>query len=496
MSKTNLFVKNFKNILNLINRLLENNLNKLNFKNLKYLSKNNKIVLTFVTFFVIFISYLLLPTLFNKNEVSKMLNEEIKRKFDVDFIFSKNPKYAFFPKPHFITSEVAIVVDENKIAKINKLKIFISLNNFFSLKNIKVKDLILENANFTLDKKNYNFFISFLKKNFKDKNLIFKNSNIFFKNFDNEVLFINKILKMKYYYDENELRNVLFAENEIFNTPYSIVMYFNSNKSKIFSNINFNLINLKIENELDFQNKIKVGKSKFKFNKLKIFSEYEIKKNFFEFLIFDEQDKPSLKYKGEFNFKPFYGNLKGDLKNIKSNYLLESNSTIVRFLKTKLLNNKNIDFNLKINAGKILNNPNFKNININSKIKDGLIDVNETKFEWNDFANFQLSESLIFIKKGELVLDGKLNIKIKDYNKIYKFLLTPKNNRKEIKEINLNFTYNFDRSIAKLKNIRVDNKINERVNIILSNIIFKKTILQNKIYFKNLLNDAIKNYSG
>ena len=39
-------------------------------------------------------------------------------------------------------------------------------------------------------------------------------------------------------------------------------------------------------------------------------------------------------------------------------------------------------------------------------------------------------------------------------------------------------------------------KINQNTNKILSNIILKKNYLQNKIYFKNLLNEAIKSYAG
>ena len=119
-----------------------------------------------------------------------------------------------------------------------------------------------------------------------------------------------------------------------------------------------------------------------------------------------------------------------------------------------------------------------------------------SKFEWRNFANFELFESLIFVKNGELVLDGKLKINVKDYNEIYKFLLTPKNYRNKIDQIDLNFTYNFDQKIAALKDIKIDNKINQNINKILSNIIIKKDDLQNKIYFKNLLNKAIKSYAG
>jgi hypothetical protein len=165
-------------------------------------------------------------------------------------------------------------------------------------------------------------------------------------------------------------------------------------------------------------------------------------------------------------------------------------------LKTEIFNNKNIDFKLNINADSVYDNSNFRNINLRSKIQDGLIDTDKTRFEWRDFATFELLESLIFVREGELILDGKLKININNYNEIYKFLLTPKNYRNEINQIDLNFTYNFDQKIAELKDIKVDNKIDLNVNKILNNVILKKDDLQNKIYFKNLLNQAIKNYFG
>ena len=133
MSKTNFFIKHLKNINNFINNLLEKNLNKLNFKNLSYLFKNNKIILTFVALFVIFISYLLLPTFYNQNDIAKELKNELQSKFDLNFKFSKNIKYNFFPKPHFIFVDTIITDDQKEISKIGKLKIFVYSDNLFSI---------------------------------------------------------------------------------------------------------------------------------------------------------------------------------------------------------------------------------------------------------------------------------------------------------------------------------------------------------------------------
>ena len=496
MSKRNFFVKYLKNINNLINSLLEKNLNKLNFKNLRYLSKNNKIILTFVALIVLFITYLLIPSFYNQSNISKELRSELQNKLNLKFQFTKKLKYSFFPTPHFSTNQSLILNDQGEIAKVDKLKIFISTDKLFSFKNIEIRDIILNNANFNLNKKNYNLFLDLLNKNFVNGNLKINNSNIFFRNSVDDVLFVNKILKMKYYYEPKETKNIFYTNNEVFNIPFSMKSFLNEDKSKIFSQLNLDLIKFKIENELNFKNKKKIGKSEFVLNKLKQFAEYEIEKSYFKFHIYDKKDNPTVNYKGKFNFKPFYANVESYLTEINLNYLLGSNSIIVELLKTGILNNKNIDFKLNIIANNVYKNSNFKNIKLNLKIQDGLIDTDKTKFEWRDIANFELLESLIFVKNGELVMDGKLKIKIKESNKLYKFLLTPKNYRNQIKELELNFTYNFDQKIAELNDIKIDNKINDNVNKILNNVIIKKHDLQNKIYFKNLLNEAIKNYAG
>ena len=51
---------------------------------------------------------------------------------------------------------------------------------------------------------------------------MFKKSNIFFKNQDDEVLFINKINSSKFYFDSNNLQNVLSMKSEVFNVPFKL----------------------------------------------------------------------------------------------------------------------------------------------------------------------------------------------------------------------------------------------------------------------------------
>ena len=168
----------------------------------------------------------------------------------------------------------------------------------------------------------------------------------------------------------------------------------------------------------------------------------------------------------------------------------------MQLLKTEILNNTNLNFNLNIKADKILQNKNFVNIILNSKIHEGLIDVDKTKFSWKNHANFNLSNSLIYLDENKLFLDGKLIIDIFDVNEIYKFLLTPKKYRLGIKKIELNINYNFDKKTINLADIMIDGKTDNDVNEVLKNIIFKKDNLQNKVHIKKILNAAIKSYAG
>ena len=496
MRKSNSFVKKIKNINNLINNLLQKNLNKLKFDNLLNLAKSNKIILFIVASIFIFITYLLLPSFFNKSEISKKLEKDLSENFKINFNLSKNLNYNFFPKPHFIIQDAIINYKEKDISEINKLKIYLTLGNLFSLKDLKLKNVIIENANFTLNKVNHEFFIKLLKNDFKNSTLKIYNSNIFFENLQNEILFINKILEMKYFYNPKELKNILYSKNELFNLPYEILIDNNEIEKKLKSKINLNFLRLQIENEYNYKNKIKTGKANLLFNKFKSTISYKVNDNSLEFDFFDKLENSKFLYIGNLNFDPFYSSLEGKTEQLDLSYLFNSNSIITQLLKTEILNSKNIDFKFNVNANKIHNNFIFENLNLNSKIEEGLIDLDNTELEWKNFAKFNLKDSLIFVKDGELIIDGNLKIKILNFNEIYKYLLTPKKFRKKLEKIDVNFSYNIDQKTIKLTNLRINDQYNQNINKVLQSIVLKENNIQNKIFLKNLFNKAIKFYEG
>ena len=496
MTKPNSFVKNLKNISKSINSLLEQNLNKLKFDNLKILASNNKFILTFVALFFLFVSYLLVPTFYKQGDISKELKNELLNKFNLDFTFTQNLKYNFFPRPHFVSDESFIIENQIKIAEIDRLKIYVSLDNLFSLKNININEVILENTNFELNIKNSNFFLKLLDNNFLDANLKIKNSNIFFRDSQKEVLFINKINNLKYYYDPFELINILYVENEIFNFPYSLKIINYEDEKKLYSELNSSIVNLYIKNMHNYKDEIKIGSVSIILYKKKSKVDYKIKNNYFEFDYYDISDKKKFLYNGKFNFKPFYSSIEGSAQEINIFHLFGFNSIIPQLIKTEIFNKKNLEFEFQLNAKKIQENKNFTNFFLKSKIFDGLIDIDESSIEWKNSTIAKLSDTLVYVKDGKLVLSGQTEINITNVKNIYQYLATPKNFRKKIKRINFNFSYIFDEKTFLLKDIMIDGKYNKKVNEKLNNIYLRDYDLQNKIYFKNLINSSIKAYFG
>ena len=495
MKTSNFFARFLKNLSKSINSLLEKYLNKLNINNFKRLLLNNKIFFSIVAAIILFFSYISLPNIYNQDKISRELQSNLFNKLNLEFYFSNELEYKFLPRPHFVIKESSIINDESKISEIKTTKIYVSLENLFSLENMKVTDIIIEDANFNLNHKNYNFFVNLLHADFKEIELKIINSTVFYRNFENNVLLINNIFNSKYYYDPNELKNFFYSENEIFNVPYSIQLFFDDNKN-VYSKINIDSLRLQLENKLIFGKDFNLGSTEFNFLNQKSVAKYKTSKKFFEFSLNDQSQALKFLFNGKFNFKPFYSNLEGKVNKISFASIFSSNAVIKDLIKTEILNNKNIDFKLDIQAQEVKNFSNFKNIFLKTKIQDGLIDIDQTKFSWKNFVNFNIKDSLVYVKDGHLLLDASSELSVADSNEIYKFLLTPKNLRKKINKININFTYFFDEKIIEIKSILVDGKLNKNLNDNLKIIYLKDNNLQNKIYFKNLLNDAIKSYFG
>ena len=121
------------------------------------------------------------------------------------------------------------------------------------IKSIKIKKIIFLNTDFYLNSKDLIFFDKFLKGNLKDKELEIKKSNIFFKNLQDEVLFISKIKNIFYGYDKKDQNNFLKVDSKLFNIKNVSRFFYIDEKLKY--NIKFKELDLNLDGILDIGNK-------------------------------------------------------------------------------------------------------------------------------------------------------------------------------------------------------------------------------------------------
>lgn len=106
-------------------------------------------------FVFLVLSYLLLPSFYDKKIIQTKFQNQLNQKLDLDFNLSNNFKYNIFPKPHFTFINSTILDDQFEIAKVQKLKINVFLSKFFSIDSLMIKDISINNANFNLNKKKF-----------------------------------------------------------------------------------------------------------------------------------------------------------------------------------------------------------------------------------------------------------------------------------------------------------------------------------------------------
>ena len=500
MESHNKFFKILQKKILQIDSLLKRNLNKLNIFNYldkkKNLKKSNQFFLILVFFIFLISVYLSIPTLYDKNKLKLEFENQISQKFNLTFDSLVSLNYQIFPKPHFVIKNLSILDNEKKeLAEVKNLKIFFSLKKFLNPKSIQINSLVFENSNFNLTDKNSDFFIKLLDNDFLNTTIVIKDSNIFYRNLSEEVLFINNIKNIKYYYNSKKSSNTLKSNNELFDIPYFFELENNKVNKKYFLKFNLKDFNFKIESEHNHVTKDRNGIINFFYLKKKFPIKYQLKSNSLNFQTLEDLLNLNVFSVGEINFKPFFLDVDVNLNEFDINNLFKSNSLLVDFLKTGILNNKNLSTNTKLSSKKI-SAIKVDNFLVNFKIEDGLINLDSSQFDWLDYLNLKISNSSIYVKNDNLIFDGLITIDIKNLDMIYQYFQATKSLRADIRSLQFNFSYNFDQENIKFNTIKVNNIINENINSLSGKTFFVKDNFKNQIYFKNFINKFLKAYSG
>ncbi len=496
MSKHNLLIKKIQKQILSINNLIESNFNNLKYFKSNYkkilLDKDNRVILGVVIVVILTLFYFLIPTIYNKNIIQTQIENQILKNYNIKIKFNKKIDYGLLPKPHFSAKNLSIFQSEKEIGITKNLKIFIGLSNFLSINEIEIKDLAFNKTDFNIDIDDLNFFQNLLKTEPHQNDIYFNNSNIFFKNDDDQVLFINKIKKGRFFYDANNLQNVLSSRNEIFNVPFKITVKNDKFNKKVFVKFNSKKIRLNIENETSYEKKIRSGSLDILFINKSTSLNYKINDKSLDFKSKDNRNS----YKGLIDFKPFYFSADFNYEGLSSKNLFNDNSIFIDLINSEIFNNKNLSGSFHLNVNDITNINELKKLKLKISIEDGEIRFSDSSIMWKDDLMISFNESVLNVNDDGINFLGTIILNFLDINNFYSSFQIPKKNRKKIEKIQLDFIYNFNDKGMRFDNPRINGSQNSDLEELLNNFNSKSSRIFNKVKFKNFVNSFFSTYAG
>jgi len=479
-------VKNFNNF---IKRTIFKVENKTNDK--FHVSNFSKYIIAVIVVLFIYIFYLSIPLLYDKNWVQNKIVTKLSDEFNINLSNSFDISYRILPKPHYLIKDT-----KTALAEIKKLNVYISQNNFFNKDNIRISEVVIEEANFSLLKDNFKTLYKKSENKFSRKKIKINNSNIFFKDNLNEVISIIKISNTFLFFDEKNLFNLLDLNGEVFNIPFKLKY---QNTLDLQKKIVMKAPDLKLEFINKFFKKDKdIGSG---INNISILSsnintKYNIKD---QIVIFQSDGSrvynSKVDYNGQLAINPFDLNLKIDLYNYKISNIFIPNSIINEFIKSGLLFNENISVHTLVNIESTKKDEIFNKAKLELRVLSGKISFDNSIFINNNIGSMEISNSDLFLENDKLILTSNLSIDIKDTDELFSFLNTNKKSRKNIKNIKLNIIYDFLSNEIAFKNIKIDdNGVSDQFNNIAEGFIDNNS--NNLTKSRKLLNELIDLYEG
>jgi len=496
MYKHNLLIKKIKKQYLSINDSIESSFNKLKLFILKVrktgIDTNNRLILILFSSIILIIGYFLMPTLYDKKIIQSQIKNQILNQHNIEIQFNEKISYGLLPIPHFISKDVSILNNDREIGVIKNFKIFINANRFFAFNKIVIKDLLFKKADFYIKKEDINFFKKILISQKGNYGLKIQNSNIFYKNKNDEILFIKKVVNSNFYYDIKKLENTLISKNKIFNIPYKIKLSLNKYNKQVFSKLSSNKIRINIENKIDYNNEITDGLLEILFINKNILLDYQINKNA---LVFSSKDDEN-SFEGHIDLKPFYLFANLNYERVNSKSIFRENSIVVDLIKSEILENNNLNLNVIFNVKDVIDNSQLKNLYLNLTIQEGKLSFSNSNIDWKNDIKINLNESELNILNNDIVLNGKIQIDFKDTEEFYSFFQIKRSDRKKIGVIDFDFIYNFNLKEISFDNVKIDKKSYENLDQFINKFNLREDRIFNKITFKNFVNSFFDFYAG
>jgi hypothetical protein len=203
----------------------------------------------------------------------------------------------------------------------------------------------------------------------------------------------------------------------------------------------------------------------------------------------------TIDYKGQLSLRPFDLKLDINLEKIELAKIFNANSFFFEFLKTQLFFNQNISSNISLNTNFIKNNGIFDSAKINFNLLNGNINFNQTEFINNKIGSLKLVSSILLLDNNKLILNSDFMIDIKNSNKLFSFLQTPKKTRNPIKKIYFNLDYEFLTDQIMINNFSIDSGENSNKMVKMINDFYNNKG-NNLNTTRHMLNKILSLYEG
>ena len=493
MSKKITLIKNLNKLLLSVNTRIESFFNNIKILvNLKKKTKKNltnidrKILISAGSIVILVVSYFLIPTFYDKNLVKIKLSNQILEKYNLEVNFNGVIRYGLFPKPHYLIKDTNIIYNKENLAQIVSTKVFISTKNFFSFENFKIKNLNFKQTEFGINSNNFTFFEKILNSNKSEYDIIFNDSNLFYRDQNEDVIFLTKIDRLNFLYSD-EFEQQLNVKLKIFNIPFKINITNNLENRSAFIDIESHKLRLNIENNLDYKETSINGMIDFKvINKSKIIK-YIINKNSLDFYT----DKNN--FKGTFDFKPFY--MSSDLKFHQIDFikLFKSSSMFLDLLNAEILNNQSLNAVVNIYSDKIKDVNYLSNVILKTYFEEGNINIRNSNLNWKNSVIINLEDIQLISENNNIVFTGAISFDFKNIDDFYRQYQIKKIYRKKIKKIRLDFLLDVNANQIELDNLKIDGATNKNIDIFINGFNSKKLNIFNNIIFKNSLKEFFSN---
>ena len=497
-NKTNNKLQIVKKFNNFINKAILKVQNKTNSK--LQISEFNKYLIVFISLLFFYLFYLSIPILYGKNWVQKNIEDKLLKDFKIHFSLSSDISYRILPSPHYLIKDSKILKEVDKtvsLAEIKTLRVFVSQKNFFNKKNLMLRHIEIDSANFLLLSGDLMSLKNSASNKLSYKEIKIKKSNIFFKDKLGEKISVIKVSDLLFLQDEESSQNFFKLKGNVFNTPFSLFYKkkFDSSKAEettlTSKTLKLNMLNIHINKKDD-----NGGKNIISFLNSKINTNYKIEDSIIKFDTTNSTiNNSNIDYKGKLSINPFELDLNINVDNYDLRKIFDNNSILNELIRTELLFNDNISMKASITTTLNSINSLYQNAKINFNIIDGKLNIDKTRLINKKIGSIELDNSNLAFESDRLILNTDIVVSIDNYEELFSLLQTNKKFRKPIKNVLINLDYDFLSNEINFNNIKIDN---QEINDELSRTIegFSDSNLNNWNKSRRLLNSLFKAYEG